>query len=172
MAANNIVIMVFVASAALVGCSSASTNIKNGVVPNITDCRINSTISSEIAKSQMLCHQGLSGDGVQVLLSRVTRDFSVSSDTTNRELTSIFIQPANAIHKSGPIKFDAYYSRGLFDLTGKAGCVGVLEDGEAEIDGSGEKRKLKYSLRFKLVSPLGWPDDCKEAHSINGSIEL
>jgi hypothetical protein len=156
----------------LVGCNSTSVNVKRGVIPDATSCRPTSAIGTEIAKSQMACHQGVAGDGVQVLLSNTNRRVSVRSDTAEREMTSIFIRPASAISEAGHVRFDAFYSQGLFDLRGKTGCVGVLEDGTAEIKKSAKKTILNYSLQFRLVSPLGWPEDCKEPHRIAGAVEL
>lgn len=160
------------AIACLAGCNGASVNVKNGVISDAENCRPKSAISTEIAKAQMACHQGVAGAGVQVLLSNTIRHPSVRSDTTERELTSIFIQPASAVREAGPISFDAFYSQSLFDLTGKTGCVGILEDGSAEIEKSAKKTILNYSLRFRLVSPLGWAKDCKEPHRIRGAVEL
>lgn len=156
----------------LSGCSSTSVNIKEGVVPNSADCRPDSTASTEIAKSQMACHQGVAGDGVQVIISSTVRRATIRSDSTQRELTSIFIQPVGAIHKIGPVDFEAFYSRGLFDLTGKTGCVGVLKDGTVLIEKVAKKSVLSYSLRFKLISPLDWPEDCKDVHQITGKVDL
>ncbi|MDN5939250.1 MAG: hypothetical protein L0H83_11385, partial [Salinisphaera sp.] len=81
-------------------------------------------------------------------------------------------QPASAARGAGPVRFDAFYSQGLFDLTGKTGCVGVLEDGSVEIEKSSKKTIMNYSLRFRLVSPLGWPEDCKASHRMTGFVEL
>lgn len=172
MAAQNKFLVCFLAGVWLTGCNSASVNIKEGVIPNAADCRPDSTTGAGIAKSQMACHQGVSGDGVQVLISSTFRRATVRSDSTERELTSIFIRPAGAVREIGPVNFEAFYSRGLFDLTGKTGCVGVLKDGTAVIEKSAKKSVLNYSLRFNLVSPLGWPEDCKELHQITGKVEL
>jgi hypothetical protein len=70
------------------------------------------------------------------------------------------------------VRFDAFYSRGLTDLTGKTGCIGILDEGSAKIEKATKKNVLIYSLRFRLVSPLGWPEDCKEPRQVNGAIEL
>lgn len=166
------VIFLLTASICATSCNSASINVKSGLVPDATNCRPRSIVSAEIAKSQMACHQGVSGDGVQVLLSNTTRRASMRSDTAKRELTSIFIQPAGSAREVGPVRFDAFYSQGLVDLTGKTGCVGVLEDGFARVEKVARKSVLTYSMRFRLVSPLGWQEDCKEPRQISGSVEL
>jgi hypothetical protein len=156
----------------LAACNSTSVNLRTGEIPNATNCRPTSAIADEIAGSQMACHQGIAGDGVQVLISNANRRASVRSDKAEREMTSIFIRPASAIGEAGPVRFDAFYSQGLFDLRGKTGCVGVLEDGTAEIKKSANTTTLHYKLQFRLVSPLGWPEDCKEPHRIAGAVEL
>lgn len=172
-AAHNKFLTCFFVGVWMTGCSSTSVNTKEGVIPNAADCRPDSTVGKEVAKSQMACHQGISGDGVQVLISSAFRQATMRSDSTERELTSIFIRPAGAVREiSGPVNFEAFYSRGLFDLTGKTGCVGVLRDGTAVIEKSAKKSVLNYSLRFNLVSPLGWAEDCEELHQISGKIEL
>lgn len=172
MTARNKKIICLMALAFLAGCNSTSLNVKNDVVPNVVSCRPTSTIASEIASSQIGCHQGAIGNGVQVLISSTTRTASMHSDATEREMTSIFIQPASAVHEVGPTKFKAFYSKGLFDLTGKSGCVGILEDGSVNISKSARNTTLNYNLQFRLVSPLGWPEDCKAPRKIAGSVDL
>lgn len=158
--------------ASLTGCSNTSINVKEGVILNVADCHPDSIASAEVAKSQMACHQGVAGDGIQVLISSTFRRVTMRSDSVERELVSIFIQPTGAIREVGPVNFEAFYSRGLFDLTGKTGCVGVFRDGTVVIKKSAKKYILNYNLRFNLVSPLSWPEDCKELHQITGKVEL
>lgn len=171
-AVQNKAILLAVVTACVTACNSGSVNVKVGVIPDAANCHPKSASDNEIAKSQMACHQGVAGNGVQVLLSNTIRRVSVRSDTTERELTSIFIQPASAVREAGPVRFNAFYSKGLFDLTGKTGCVGILEEGSAAIERSADKTMLNYSLHFRLVSPLGWPEDCKEPHRMTGAVEL
>jgi len=172
MTARNKKLICLVTLTFLAGCNSTSLNVKNDVVPDAVNCRPTSTIAGEIASSQIGCHQGVSGNGVQVLISNTTRVASMHSDATEREMTSIFIQPASSAHEVGPTKFEAFYSKGLFDLTGKSGCVGILEDGSVDIKKSARNTILNYNLQFRLVSPLGWPEDCKTPRKIAGSVDL
>ncbi|MEA5124974.1 hypothetical protein [Xanthomonas floridensis] len=156
----------------LCGCNSTKSNIRVGVVLDEMRCKPNSKIHSEIAEAQSACHQAVNGDGIQLIVSKTSRSPSLHSDTVARELTSIFIQPASAVSHVGPVKFEAFYSQGLFDLLGKTGCVGVLESGFVEIKKPSKKFIINYFLRFGLVSPLGWPEDCKESREISGSTEI
>lgn len=172
MTAQNKIFLCLVILTCLAGCNSTSINVRNGVIPDAANCRPNSKINGEIAKSQKACHQGISGDGVQVLISNTIMGASMHSDTTEREMTSIFIKPASSVHEVGPTQFEAFYSQGLFDLLGKTGCVGIIEDGSADIKRAKNNTILNYSLRFRLVSPLGWPDDCKVPHEVTGSVKL
>jgi hypothetical protein len=172
MTAQNKIFLHLIILTCLAGCNSTSMNVRNGVIPDAASCRPNSKINSEISESQKACHQGISGNGVQVLISNATRAASMHSDTTEREMTSIFIRPASAVHEVGATKFEAFYSQGLFDLLGKTGCVGVLEGGSVEIKKPSKNTILNYKLRFRLVSPLGWLDDCKVPREITGSVEL
>lgn len=172
MAAKINICFCFLVTLCLVGCKSSSVKIFNGVIPDVENCRPKSSTDTEVAKSQLSCHQGISGDGRHVLISNTTTRFAVHSDSKERELVSIFFRPYGASLKPGPVEFDAYYSQGLFELRGKNGCVGILETGQAEIRNSGKKSVLSYSLEFRLVSPLGWKEDCKEPYRVSGSVDL
>ncbi|MEA9579780.1 hypothetical protein VC218_12985 [Xanthomonas nasturtii] len=169
---RNKVNLFIIGSACLAGCSSTSLNVRNGVIADADNCRPSSKLSAEIARSQMACHQGISGDGVQVIIAKTNRLASTNSDTTQREMVSIFIQPAGAVSHLGPVKFNAFYSSGLFDFLGKTGCVGVLEDGSVDIKNSLNNATLTYALKFKLISPLGWLDDCKGYREVAGSTKI
>ncbi|CAD1786074.1 MULTISPECIES: hypothetical protein [Xanthomonas] len=156
----------------LCGCNSTKSNIRAGVVLDEMRCKPRSKIRSEIAEAQSACHQAVDGDGIQLIVSKASRSPSLHSDTVGREVTSIFIQPASAVSHVGPVKFEAFYSQGLFDLLGKTGCVGVLESGSVEIKKPSKRFIINYFLRFGLVSPLGWSEDCKGSREVSGSEEI
>jgi hypothetical protein len=159
--------------ACLIACSTSAVRIVEHVVPDASKCQPSSSNAAEIAKSQSACHQGITGDGLQVLLSTIKRAPSLSSDTTQQALTSIYLYPAGASGSSStPVEFDAFYSRGLGGLTGKTGCVGILEDGYARIEQSKGERVLNFRLNFRLVSPLGWKQDCREPYFASGIVDL
>lgn len=156
------------------GCSSSAVAIRDNIVPDIDNCRPKSDKSSDVSKSQAACHQGVSGAGLQVILSSTKRVLSFSSDTTQQELVSIYAYGKNIKKTVGPVKFDAFYSRGMVGLTGKTGCVGILDDGSVEIVAAHENSSpvLAYNLRFRLVSPLGWPGDCDLPYHLRGVVAL
>jgi len=156
----------------LAGCNASSVKVKQQVVPDPVNCRPDSAISKERATSQAACHVGVAGDGAQVLVSDTHRRLSFHSDTTQRQLTSIFIQPESALHEAGPLEFTAFHSSGAYDLYGKTGCVGVLENGSATIVKSKRRSRLTYELEFRLVSPVGWKHDCTEPYRMAGSFDL
>lgn len=172
MDALNRVIAMLAGAFCLSGCVVSTVKVIKNVVPDSANCRPTSSISSELTKSQLGCHQGVAGDGVQVLVSDTTYTLSVSSDTMQQEVISIFLYPANGVEVPGSVKIDAFYSTGLAGLTGKAGCVGILEDGVAQVEFKSGKPFLNYRLNFVLVSPLGWKQNCQEPYHTSGTVEL
>lgn len=155
-----------------VGCAAQRINTTRGVVPDAKECNPGSSVSLVIAKSQSSCHQGVAGDGVQILLSKKTRRASLSSDTARVELTSIFLQPSGVLNQSGSLDFKAFYSSGLLGLSGKTGCVGILDEGSIRIEATGSEPSLEYRLKFRLVSPLGWEGDCTETQEVSGTYRI
>lgn len=153
----------------LVGCSHSSISIKKSVGFDHIACQPASAVPEVAAKSQAECHVAVAGSGIQILISKVERKISLSSDTTRRELTSIYIHSEAGQLETGDVDFEAFYSRGLFDLTGKTGCIGVLKDGDVKVEPRRGQRIVSYDLTFKLVSPLGWPDECKSDYRAIGS---
>lgn len=156
----------------LAACSHHSTSIRQGVSVDEINCKPTSTDLKVLAGSQAGCHTAIAGTGFQVLDNSVHRRPSMSSDTTRRESTSVFVSSDVSSTFTGPLQFNAFYSRGLFDLRGKSGCVGVLESGSAAIEEERGRRTLRYDLNFRLVSPHGWKDDCAAAHHVTGSARL
>lgn len=152
------------------GCSSSTIKIMRGFVPDYANCKLTSSTVGDLSAAQSACHRGVSGDGLQVLISTTERKLSIGSDTTQRELTSIFLYPADAAGIAGSVRFDAFYSRGSYELTGKTGCVGIFESGDAYIFMDKSKPILNYNLNFTLVSPLGWKQDCHGIYKTSGKI--
>lgn len=155
---------------ALLGCNRSSViTMKNGVIPNKATCLPHSRNVEELKRSQMACHRGVAGKGTQVLIESTQWELSFKSDTAMRQLLSIFIEPEVSARRLGAVKFAAFYSDGQYELSGKAGCVGVLEDGLVEVKPG---QRLAYELTFRLVSPLSWKGDCDGKRHFEGEIDL
>ena len=164
-------VILFVSSIAVIctGCDDGTKTISH-VVESDGSCQPMSSLVDKLEVSQLGCHEGKPGDGVQFIVSSSQSKVSLESDTRQRQLLSIFVKPASILQTSGSIPFTAYYSSGQYELRGKTGCVGVLESGTVRVE-PGE-RTLFYSLKFRLVSPLGWKGDCDAEHIAEGRIEL
>lgn len=156
----------------LAGCQSTVVHVRTDLVPDKQSCHIETESPDELAKSQRGCHVGVPGDGVQILVSGSTRQVSVYSDATKRELLSIYVRPASAVRVPGPVSVDAFYSTGLADLTGKTGCVGVDEKSKARVEQRKGQMFLTYDLWFRLKSPLGWKTECDRSHHVTGMVKL
>ncbi len=156
----------------LASCVSSTVNIIKGVTPDYVNCRPYSTIPDELKKSQAACHHGVAGDGTQIVFKKTTRYLSVYSDTTHKQVASIFVRPLRDMEVPMSLEFDAFYSRGLAELAGNSGCVGTLEGGEVRVEHNTNGLLLIYDLHFELVSPLGWLQDCKDSFRFKGIVDL
>lgn len=172
MAVINRFFVLSIVAFALTACAQHSTNIKHGVSFDPDRCKPGSSDPDILALSQAACHVAVAGPGLQLLDTRTHLRLSLSSDTTRQEKTSLFISPDIPQTFLGPLEFSAFYSRGLAELKGKTGCVGVLESGHAAIEQERGQRSLRYDLTFRLVSPRGWKDDCAPLHHVAGSTRI
>lgn len=155
----------------IVGCDSETVAVKPNTVPDFNKCHVKSDIIDERKMSQLSCHEGVKGNGTQVLFSKVKRSLTFKSDTYRRELTSIFMYPVDATEQSKTPKFDAFYSDGQYELMGKTGCNGIFDGGTISTSKNGEHNQLEYDIRFKLVTASVWPDDCHGTRRTKGKVD-
>lgn len=168
---------VFVSMCAFsLGCTGAGAEASPTVraegdrAPDPAKCKPESQDHEVLKKAQLACHRGVQGDAVHVLITKTWGHVAHLSDSERRELISIYFDPRTTTKTE--VAFRAFYSSGEYELRGKSGCIGILESGKVNVKVVGLTREVRYSLRFRLKSPLGWKDECDDAIERTGLVKI